>query len=320
MNSIRESIKPVIKEARHVSVDNEALRVFADSLPPKYLHQDKWPTQPLPTAHDQKDYVAYLILYVTTLPNTWGEPKWGLTINGKALGGSASIDAALRAALDEGYPLLDPSYLASMPEADLQKILLSNVEIPLLLERLTNLHILGKQVQEKFAGSFWNVLEEGNFSALGIVEVLTTNFPSLFHDEAQYHSYTVTFHKLARVVSSMLMKMHYADILKPTITGEEELTALADYKVPQSLHKLGLIRYTPELTQKLRDKVEFPYGSDEEIEIRAFTIHAIDEVVRLAKTRLPQANAIRIDKALWLLSQKPSPDDLPHHRTRTLWY
>ena len=52
----------------------------------------------------------------------------------------------------------------------------------------------------------------------------------------------------------------------------------ADYKVPQILFHLGILKLNSGLEDKLNSKKIIPHGSDEEVEIRAATIVAVEKL------------------------------------------
>lgn len=55
-----------------------------------------------------------------------------------------------------------------------------------------------------------------------------------------------------------------------------DLTMFADYRVPQILAFFSVLKYSPKLEETLRSKVLLQPGSETEVEIRAFSICAID--------------------------------------------
>ena len=95
--------------------------------------------------------------------------------------------------------------------------------------------------------------------------------------------------------------------------------AVADYKLPQLLRHVGVLRYAGSLAEKVDSLIELAPGSAEEVEIRANTIWAA-ELVRQHLARLGvDAASHQIDLLLWLKSK--STDAMkPHHRTRTIYY
>ena len=55
-----------------------------------------------------------------------------------------------------------------------------------------------------------------------------------------------------------------------------DLTMFADYRVPQILAFFSVLKYSPKLEETLRSKVLLQPGSETEVEIREFSICAID--------------------------------------------
>jgi hypothetical protein len=100
----------------------------------------------------------------------------------------------------------------------------------------------------------------------------------------------------------------------------DQLTAFADYKLPQLLRAHGALVYAPELAAAVDSYTEIPAGSDEEIEIRAATIWAVELLRRALAARGVSRTASAIDYRLWVESQTATPDMRPYHRTRTVYY
>jgi hypothetical protein len=99
-----------------------------------------------------------------------------------------------------------------------------------------------------------------------------------------------------------------------------ELTAFADYKLPQVLRHLGILNYSPELAQMVDNQVLLSPGSAEEIEIRANTIWAV-EVIRQELERCGRkTRAFEIDWLLWNMGQEDTYRAKPYHRTVTIFY
>lgn len=56
------------------------------------------------------------------------------------------------------------------------------------------------------------------------------------------------------------------------------MTIFADYIVPAVLRNLGVLKYSPILSDSINSKKEIGSGTEEEIEIRACTIHAVEKM------------------------------------------
>ena len=74
------------------------------------------------------------------------------------------------------------------------------------------------------------------------------------------------------------------------ISGIENLTAFADYKIPQGLRKMGILSYSKELSEKVDSKKLIKRDSEEEIEIRANSIWAIEYMKDELKDKYPLVN------------------------------
>lgn len=320
MKVILDSIKPVIKSSKFVHINDSAILDFSKTVVSKDLEGSEYTLETFSKNSTEEDLVAYGIVYNSVNFFYWGEPKWTVTIGKKGFDGSFGMHKTLNRAIVQGFPILSSNYLSELEENDFRTILAGNVEIPFFKERLDLLRELGKTVSEKFSGSFSNIVKKGNGDAVEIVKVLVTDFPSVFNDVVDYHGHEIKFYKRAQLVPAHLFDLKRLDLITMNLTGYDELTAFADYKVPQLLRKFKILEYSKELADKIDNKIEIPAGSDEEIEIRANTIWAVELVTGQLKSTFPQANAAKVDGIFWFKGQVKSPDDKPYHRTRTIWY
>ncbi len=53
----------------------------------------------------------------------------------------------------------------------------------------------------------------------------------------------------------------------------------ADYRVPQILRELNILNYSDNLAQLVDTETELEYSSEFEVEIRALTIVAVEEIL-----------------------------------------
>jgi hypothetical protein len=96
-----------------------------------------------------------------------------------------------------------------------------------------------------------------------------------------------------------------------------DLTAYADYAVPQALRHLGVLEYAPALAAAVDGQRLIPAGSADELAIRSATLAACAELASLGGT-----SDAAVDAWLWTLSQTPSfaASAKPFHLTRTTAY
>ena len=259
------------------------------------------------------DQMRFVFLFNALSFCYWGEPKWTVEYGDKTHDGAWGMILALGRAIDEGVTLMDFKYLASIDRDTFARVLRGNVEIPLFEERWKIAREIGVVMSDQFDGDIENVTREAGGDALAFVNLVVDKFPS-FSDRAEYRGETVAFNKRAQLLAADLGQLF------GTLTGTENLTACADYKLPQILRKKGILEFIPELADRIDRHVELPHGSPEEVEIRASTIWAVELIKLEVQKSSPKIRSFEINDHLWLATQEKYPDDKPYHRTRTTAY
>jgi hypothetical protein len=309
---ILDSLRPIVANARWVTINDTRLKDVVATIEPESLKKIDLTTEQFPRDLTLSQSIGFILIYDALNFYFWGEPKWTVMKNGQPLGGSYGLLECLKVAIDSGAPLLTPEGLQHLTEAHLADILKANTQIPFLHERLRLLQDMGKVLLERSVES-WSALLEGNHhDAFMIAERLTHIFPMVFKDEAMYQNQPVRFWKRAQLAALHLS--HFIPSLN--ISG---LTALADYKIPNVLRQFGILEYHPVLAEKIEKKEEIVAGSEEEMEIRASMVIAVDLATKELQTRFPEATAIQLNDIFWRMG-RTLPTDAPHHRTKTIWY
>lgn len=98
-----------------------------------------------------------------------------------------------------------------------------------------------------------------------------------------------------------------------------------DYRVPQQLHALGCLSYSPSLDHAIRSLAPIQPGSSWEVQLRGCSIWAVEMIRRQIRALQPDArvNAVLIDFFLYDLAKEREAaggEGMPHHRTRSIWY
>jgi len=101
------------------------------------------------------------------------------------------------------------------------------------------------------------------------------------------------------------------------LSNVDKLTALADYKLPIFLRDEGILEYSVELAEIIDNKLEIPAKSEYEIELRACTIWAVEEIKNIFAEMGVQMLSKEINDYIWLASSNAKSN---HHRTRTTAY
>jgi hypothetical protein len=316
----------VVQHARHVRIATERIDEIADQLaavPPAewedglHVRDGTWKTAGWVLALDALNFCFW-----SEHPDP--EQRWRVEYRGELHDGYWALVAALRRAVDEGRPLWEPSYLAELTARDVAHILrphdLDFPEIPLLPLRVQNLRELGVGLLNAFPdrNPVSELISSCGGSAAALVAKVAALFPS-FNDVASYRGDEVRFYKRAQILVADLFGA-FDGIGLGAFDDLDQLTAFADYKVPQVLRRFGLLEYAEPLAAKIDGRRLIPRGSEEEVEIRAATVWCCELLRRSLAAAGSSLRAFEIDWALWQAGQSLPADTRPYHRTYTVFY
>ncbi len=320
MFEVLESTKKVAEKSRYVRIDHEALKKFSLGLVERGAPAPAWDAVHHFKGNDEET-VAYVFVVDTVNFCFWpplGENKWEISYKGSRFSGYYGLSVSLKKALESKVPIGDASFLASLTLEQLKDVLAGTGILQLLEERLSNLQELGKVLLDKYNGRASALVAGAGGSAIKLVRMLVADFSS-FRDQATYQGQKVFFYKRAQLFASDL---HGALGGKGSgsFSDMKDLTAFADYKLPQVLRHLGVFIYSPDLAEKVDRMIHLAPGSEEEVEIRANTIWAVELICREMKGLGKEVHATEIDWLLWNLGQDDRFRSKPYHRTVTTYY
>ncbi len=218
----------------------------------------------------------------------------------EAAGGYLKIAERIRDAYEAGTELEDVTSLRSITGERLGELLGS---FPMLEERAAALRELGRH-------GFDDLVQP---TAVGTARALAGAFES-YRDTALYDGREVPFMKRAQIVPADL-----AGAGLESFPDLDALTCFADYKLPQVLRHLDAIEYSTELARRIDGWEELRAGEPAEVEIRAVTVVAVEEIADALRERGRPLRTFEVDWLLWGLAQHTYPMR-PHHRTRTRYY
>jgi hypothetical protein len=309
-------MQPVVEQARHVSLNEDAVRRWAEQVSQEEL---------APPAHDllahlpgDQDQLANLVLLIDSLNFCfWSDDPIRFEWRGKTYERFNAMLVSLMLAAKYERRWCDAEFWVEVPGEELREVLSGTGELLLLDERERIVRETGRTLIERFDGQFTNAIDSVNEKAWPLAVLLMTNFDS-FRDVSNYHGKPVYFLKRAQICAldiSIAFESHGL----PPLKGVEELAAFADYRLPQTLRHLGILELSPEFAQAIEQEREIPRDSDEEIEIRAATIEAVERMRKELEAVGKSAPTWRIDWYLWMSSHADEVT-VNHHRTRTVCY
>jgi Potential Queuosine, Q, salvage protein family len=180
-----------------------------------------------------------------------------------------------------------------------------------------SLHELAELVRRDFGGDWLGPVRAAEGRAARLVERLGT-LPA-WRDVAVWRGRAVPFFKRAQIACADLHLAaegawwgQFADLPR--------LTLFADNLVPHVLRVEGVLEYEPALAARVDAGRELQAGSEEEVEIRACGLHAVELLVARFGAAGRPATAMQVDGLLWHRGQAPAVKAVPRHRTRCSFY
>jgi hypothetical protein len=320
----------VLSSTAHVVREGRLVRLQADgaaALAARWARAP-WPEQPglgPPHLSDGTERMVNWVLLLDALNFCFwdepDEPRWRVALDGGEVDGYYALAAALSRAVAEGHRVWDAGYLAALDARELGEILRpapGSPPIPLFEARLANAREVGRVLLARYAGRFAEAIAAAGGSAVELALLLAREFAS-FDDVAVWRGRPVRFYKRAQICVADLHAA-FAGARWGAFADLDRLTAFADYKLPQLLRALGVLEYAPELAARVDAYAPIAAGSEEEVEIRAETVWAVEWLRQALAEQGVRRTASAIDYRLWLESQGPRPDARPYHRTRTIYY
>ncbi|HDG97206.1 MAG TPA: hypothetical protein ENG73_03390 [Desulfobacterales bacterium] len=320
MKQVIESTHYVVENARHVRINTQSLKTLAAHMAEGSPNIPGWDY-----AYHYFDETEKTLFYLFVLDTInfcfWplpGHERWTITYQGKELSGYYALAASLKRAFEKGIPLHDAEFLSSTKMEQLQEIFSGKGQLQLMEKRLEAIRELGTYLLAKWQGSPALLVDACKGSAVQLALTLGKDLTS-FADFSTYMERKIYFYKRAQILAADIHSS-FAGKKFGRFHDIQQLTAFADYKLPQVLRHVGVLQYDSELTKKVDGKHLIPHGSPEEVEIRAHTIWAVellrDEVRRMGKD-IP---AFELDCILWHMGQEDTYRKKPYHMTPTIFY
>jgi len=211
--------------------------------------------------------------------------------------------------------------LTSLTPSDLRALLRQrpgNWAIDELMARYaSSLQQLGRWIGAAYAGSFERLVTASDRSAIKLVRRLST-CPA-FSDCPRYDGRSIPLLKRAQIAAWDLY-LAFAGHGPGALDDIGCLTAFADNVVPHALRIEGVLHYANELARRIDTGELLGAGSEEEIELRACSVHAVELLAERIRQMGHHVYPALIDYILWNRPRDDRFRSLPRHRTRTTAY
>ncbi|GJS70064.1 queuosine salvage protein-like protein, partial [Tanacetum coccineum] len=227
------------------------------------------------------------------------------------------LASGLKAALENDKSVFDADRLQKYTGLELRQLLKWPRPLPLEDERVRLMHEVGFELERSFEGKASKIVESCGKSATNLVSTIARHFPG-FRDHTVYKGHQVFLYKRAQIFA--------ADVwgaFKGQGFGEfsdvGSITIFADYIVPAVLQQLGVLRYSSTLADSIQSNKEIGSGTEEEVELRACSIYAVEQMRDLIQKRTGK-QVLSVELDLWLWAYGISNPSLQHHRTLSIYY
>ena len=322
---VLDSLHPVIEHSRDVRTHFEKIQEVAGWMAYEELPEPDY-ALPLGAGDGKRDETIDFILTADTIDTAFTDfsnhEKFQVDYAGRHWSDSDALFACMKRALDNGIPMLDGKFLAQVTKPELEKIFAGNIQMPMLDEKMTVLHQVGKVLADKYDGRFHNFVQSCSprlyDNGKGMVDRMVTEF-ARFNDVSEYDGHTIKLYKLPQLGLWLV----YSSLQKPgqfRIEDLEKMTAFADYIVPVALRLMGITSYSPELERAINTHQMIPRDSRQEIEIRAHCVYAtalLSEEINKIRPKEMQIVIPQVDARLWTHYHTTW---WPHHLTKTIMY
>lgn len=305
MDDVRATSAWVASHSSHVLVDSSGIEKAVDTI--ESIPKVDWDFEGIHYFDNGPLTVQYL--FVLDAMNFCFWPDKDLSYDHLASG--------LKAALQNDKSAFDADRLQKYTGPELRELLKWPRPLPLEDERVRLLHEVGFELERSFGGKASNIVDSCGKSALKLVAVITQHFPG-FRDHSLYKGHQVFLYKRAQIFAADLWGAfrgkgfgEFSDI--------GSITIMADYIVPAVLRQLGVLKYSSTLASIIDGNSEIGPGSEEEVELRACSIYAVEKMRELISLKSGK-QVLSVELDLWLWSFGIQCPSLPHHRTLSIYY
>jgi len=332
LDEVRTSCAAVMTRARWVEIDHARVAAYAAAFTANErqgphdiaIHEATTPLVQRPLSSDETSTgvdaatEATVALVVALDAINFGSGYHPVVRKRPGCSGAVTMATALRAWAGRTGPVT-PDRLQQLTPRDTHEIFGQPSDDGPVAELMdlfaTALNDLGRLVAAY--GSFTAFVAAADRSADRLVHQLDQL--AFYRDRALHDGHEVLFYKRAQITVADLDRE-----LRGTGPGAfddlDQLTAFADNLVPHVLRVDGVLRVDPDLVARIDREELLAAGSEEEVEIRAAGVHAVELLRAALRTEGHDVRSSRLDEVLWRRGGGPRYKAVARHRCRTVFY
>lgn len=307
LSEINDAAKSVLKSSKHVKINKKNLEKFSNELDLTYSPDKVKNFYVDINGLEAASKMEYLFLFHSVNFCFWSsdfDPVHDVYYEkeeGKIFRTGGFANAIWDIFNDKAYKVENIKDIFKKNLRNFEYVNLTNKRIENMLEVI-------KFVDNDGVISFLEAIDQNN-EIESIGNYILDEF-YLFYDVSAYKGQLVPFFKR---LQAFLIDIHF--YISPLV-GIDNLTALADYRLPQLLNFYGILEYSDMLSYKVKNNVLLLPHEASEIEIRAATIIAVEEIFKIIETQSSIKSVIDLDYLLWRKARETDKISIhPFHRT-----
>ncbi|KAB5547889.1 hypothetical protein DKX38_011295 [Salix brachista] len=289
MDQVKATTAFVANSSSHVVVDSAGIEKAVENIQGK-IPKIEWDFEGIHYFDNGPLTVQYLFVLDTLNFCFWPDKKLSYD----------DLASGLKEALENDKSVFDADHLQKFTGLQLRNLLKWPRPLPLEDERIRLLHEVGFELERSFGGKASNLVQSCGRSAAKLVATIASHFPDTlqgylnndstmdvlgFRDHSVYKGHQIFLYKRAQIFAADLY-----GAFKGQGYGEfndiSSITIFADYIVPAMLWKLGVLKYSSALASIIESNKEIASGSEEEVELRACSIYAVEKMRDLISVKL----------------------------------
>jgi hypothetical protein len=331
-NLTRKTTLEVVKQAKSVRINREKILELAKKWAKENIKVPRRPVEDILDTKNERKILDYLIILDTLNFCFWSQrEKWNIKYKGKKYDGYFAMSLCLKKFFEEKPEQAEFKNLAKISYKDFcdifkgkpachglrHQVLPGGGELQFLRKRWPGARSVSRALLKKYNGDSRKFIASAKHKFSILVPKIYKELPT-FGDTAKYNGKKVYLLKRAQILAADIC-FAFGNKGIGRFDDLNYLTSMPDYKLPQILRHWGILAYSRELENKIRNRILIHASSKEEVEIRGATVWAVeylkDELLKFGK----KFHAYEIDWILWIKSQEENIKN-PYHLTKTIFY
>eukprot|EP00601_Ochromonadales_sp_CCMP2298_P004962 CAMPEP_0173190590 /NCGR_PEP_ID=MMETSP1141-20130122/12427_1 /TAXON_ID=483371 /ORGANISM="non described non described, Strain CCMP2298" /LENGTH=304 /DNA_ID=CAMNT_0014114711 /DNA_START=11 /DNA_END=922 /DNA_ORIENTATION=- len=297
--AVRATCSEVVRLSVHVTIVDSAIEEhaskFGDSVVGDFGKEVEWDAQGWHYCADVGAIGPLTVQFIFVMDALnfcfWPSPRFEYD----------TLAVSLKNVLEKDPSAFNADKLACITEETLASWFPEDNMIPAIPERVCRLREVGAVLASEFDGLAANMVAAADHSAVAMVKLVLQHFPG-FRDCTTYRGSEVHLYKRAQILVGDVWAAYGRSTdpaHKYSFHDLQEITMFADYRVPQILRHMGVMRYSPELAERIDSLGEIPKDSEEEVEIRAATVIAVERLQKSLEKHGRSLLSLEVDWLLW---------------------